>query len=99
MTRLVVVFPVYVMFTKCDLVQGFVEFFDELKRDERDRVWGCTFPKIPATNDPPAVRFRNEFSELLTALHARRLTRLVSTRGSHNVTIFGLPTQLPSTRD
>ena len=88
-TRLGVVFPVYIMFTKCDLVQGFVEFFDELNRVERDRVWGSTFPKISPTNDSPAIRFRNEFDELLSALQARRLTRLVSTRGSHKVTIFG----------
>ena len=98
-TRLGVVFPVYVMFTKCDLVQGFTEFFDELNRDERDRVWGCTFPKVPATNDPPAIRFRNEFDGLLSALQARRLARLVNTRGSHKVTIFGFPMQMASTRD
>jgi len=98
-TRLGVVFPVYIMFTKCDLVQGFIEFFDELSRAERDRVWGCTFPKVSATNDPPAVRFRHEFDELLSALQARRLTRLANTRGSHKVTIFGFPMQMASARD
>jgi type VI secretion system protein ImpL len=98
-TRLGIVFPVYVMFTKCDLVQGFTEFFDELNSSERDRVWGCTFPKVPPTNDPPAIRFRNEFDGLLSALQARRLTRLVNTRGSHKVTIFGFPMQMASTRD
>lgn len=99
MTRLGVVFPVYIMFTKCDLVQGFTEFFDELNRAERDRVWGCTFPKVSPTNDPPAIRFRNEFDELLSALQARRLTRLANTRGSHKVTIFGFPMQMASARD
>jgi type VI secretion system protein ImpL len=98
-TRLGIVFPVYVMFTKSDLVQGFTEFFDELNSAERDRVWGCTFSKVPPTNDPPAVRFRNEFDGLLSALQARRLTRLVNTRGSHKVTIFGFPLQMASTRD
>ena len=98
-TRLGVVFPVYIMFTKCDLVQGFIEFFDELNRTERDRIWGCTFPKVSPTNDPPAIRFRNEFDELLSALQARRLTRLLNTRGSHKVTIFGFPMQMASTRD
>ncbi len=97
--RLGVVFPVYIMFTKCDLVQGFVEFFDELNRAERDRVWGCTFPKAPPANQPPATRFQHEFDELLTALQARRLTRLTNTRGSHKVTIFGFPMQMASTRD
>ena len=98
-TRLGIVFPVYVMFTKCDLVRGFTEFFDELNSTERERVWGCTFSKVPPTNDPPATRFRNEFDGLLSTLQARRLTRLASTRGSHKVTIFGFPMQMASTRD
>ena len=97
--RLGIVFPVYVMFTKCDLVRGFTEFFDELNSTERERVWGCTFPKVPPTNDPPAIRFRNEFDGMLSALQARRLTRLATTRGSHKVTIFGFPMQMATTRD
>src|SRR5690606_10955770 len=35
-------FPIYLTFTKCDLLQGFVEFFGELGRLEREQVWGCT---------------------------------------------------------
>ena len=37
-------FPVYVLFTKADLIAGFVEFFDDLGREEREQVWGMTFP-------------------------------------------------------
>ena len=36
--------PVYVLFTKADLIAGFVEFFDDLGREEREQVWGMTFP-------------------------------------------------------
>ncbi|HKJ17021.1 MAG TPA: type VI secretion system membrane subunit TssM [Xanthomonadales bacterium] len=36
-------FPIYVMFTKCDLLAGFMEFFDDLDRHEREQVWGTTF--------------------------------------------------------
>jgi type VI secretion system protein ImpL len=36
-------FPIYVMFTKCDLLSGFMEFFDDLDRHEREQVWGTTF--------------------------------------------------------
>ena len=35
--------PVYVMFTKADLIAGFTEFFDDLDRDGRAQVWGTTF--------------------------------------------------------
>lgn len=97
--RLGVVFPVYVMFTKCDLVQGFVEFFDELNRTERERVWGCTFKKSDHGKEPLATLFRQEFDRLLSVLHERRLTRLSTTRGSHKSSIFGLPMQMASTRD
>ena len=36
--------PVYVLFTKADLIAGFVEFFDNLGKEEREQVWGVTFP-------------------------------------------------------
>ncbi|MFK4532245.1 type VI secretion system protein ImpL [Bradyrhizobium ottawaense] len=36
--------PVYVLVTKCDLVVGFTEYFDDLDHDGRAQVWGTTFP-------------------------------------------------------
>ena len=42
-TELGIRFPVYVVFTKCDLLAGFNEFFDDLGRAEREQVWGVTF--------------------------------------------------------
>ena len=36
--------PAYVLFTKADLIAGFVEFFDNLGKEEREQVWGTTFP-------------------------------------------------------
>ena len=36
--------PVYLMVTKCDLVDGFAEYFDELSAEGRAQVWGVTFP-------------------------------------------------------
>lgn len=41
--RLKVSFPVYVVFTKADLVAGFMEYFADLGEDERKAVWGATF--------------------------------------------------------
>src|SRR5882724_8818230 len=41
--RLKVDFPVYVLFTKTDLVAGFVEFFANLNEQARQQVWGATF--------------------------------------------------------
>ncbi len=36
--------PVYLMFTKSDLLPGFTEFFSDLNAKERRQVWGYTFP-------------------------------------------------------
>lgn len=97
--RLGVVCPVYVMFTKCDLVQGFVEFFEELNRTERERIWGCTFAKSDRSNQTPAASFQREFERLLSVLHERRLPRMSTTRGSQKVSIFGFPLQMASATD
>src|SRR5471030_3191992 len=40
--RLEVFAPVYVVFTKADLIAGFGEFFGMAERSERERVWGAT---------------------------------------------------------
>ena len=37
-------FPIYVLFTKADLVAGFTEFFADLGQEGRGQVWGMTFP-------------------------------------------------------
>ena len=44
--QLRMVLPVYVMFTKCDLIAGFVEYCGDLKRSERGQAWG---PPSPST--------------------------------------------------
>ena len=42
--RLEVHAPVYVVFTKADLIDGFNEFFHDSERAEREKVWGATLP-------------------------------------------------------
>ena len=36
--------PVYLMVTKCDLVAGFTEYFDDLAQEGRAQVWGVDVP-------------------------------------------------------
>ncbi|HSW04153.1 type VI secretion system membrane subunit TssM [Aquabacterium sp.] len=45
--KLEVFAPLYLVFTKADLISGFVEFFEDFDRAERDRVWGATLPFEP----------------------------------------------------
>ena len=37
-------FPIYMVFTKCDLIAGFTDFFSDLSQEDRFQVWGETFP-------------------------------------------------------
>ena len=51
--RLEVFAPLYIVFTKADLIAGFSEFFAEAERSERERVWGATMPyqrKLPTAD-------------------------------------------------
>lgn len=80
MTRLQMVVPVYVVFTKVDLIAGFVETFEDLKKSERAQIWGVTFP-LDQKNLEPAKAFEAEFDLLLEALHGNALRRLASARG------------------
>ncbi|OXH86828.1 type VI secretion protein VasK, partial [Burkholderia multivorans] len=45
--KLEVFAPVYVMFTKADLITGFTEFFSSSDKHEYDRVWGASLPYEP----------------------------------------------------
>lgn len=91
--RLQAVFPVYVMFTKCDLLQGFAEFFEDFNKDERGQVWGMTF----AYNVPDrqyAEIFEDEARQLALALAPRRTQLLASERpASKKQNIYLFPRQ------
>ena len=98
MKNLGITFPVYLMFTKCDLVRGFVDFFDELTKTERERIWGCTFPRSNA-KEPAHVRFKAEFEQLLASVKSRRLARLLNARGPYKLNVFTFPLQLATATD
>jgi type VI secretion system protein ImpL len=67
--RLEVHAPVYVMFTKADLITGFNEFFQDAERGERDRVWGATLPYSQNTTSQQALdQFDTRFDELYDGL-------------------------------
>ena len=74
-------FPIYVLFTKADLIAGFIEFFNDLGKEERDQVWGMTFPMDdPADTDGVIQYFRGEFDLLEQRLNDRLVERLQNER-------------------
>jgi type VI secretion system protein ImpL len=70
-------FPIYMLFTKCDLVAGFTDFFADLDRQGRAQVWGETFSASDAeATEDQIARFGHHFDELLNRLRQRTLRRL-----------------------
>jgi type VI secretion system protein ImpL len=92
--------PVYVMVTKCDLVDGFAEYFDDLKVDGRAQVWGVTFPyDLSVTNDGPRT-YAGEFDALIARLNERVLDRMEEARDTRRRTrIFAFPQQMATLRE
>jgi len=71
--------PVYVLFTKIDLVAGFAEFFGDMKKSERAQPWGATF-RLDADTRNPGQAFDGEFDILVEKLHTKGLKRLALER-------------------
>jgi type VI secretion system protein ImpL len=78
--RLHMVVPVYVMFTKVDLVAGFVEYWGDLRKSERAQIWGMTLPLEGADKRDTARAFDEEFDGLVERVHQRALVRVGAER-------------------
>ena len=99
MTRLEMVVPVYVMFTKADLIAGFAEFFGDLRKSERGQIWGATFPLDAPEGFDPAKAFDREFELLVEQAHARTIKRLGTERNQEaRQKIFQFPLEFQSLR-
>jgi type VI secretion system protein ImpL len=79
--------PVYLVFTKADLIAGFADFFEDSDRGERERVWGATLPyNTPAAGDQPEradmlAQFEARFDELCEGLRDMSVARMTLQRG------------------
>lgn len=96
MDKLEIRFPIYLMFTKCDLISGFSEFFEDMGKDEREQVWGVSLPNAPKYSQSPDFDFLdNEYKNIIKRLYERVLWRVhqerdVNRRGA----IQGFPQQM-----
>src|SRR5580693_114118 len=92
--RLKVDFPVYALFTKGDLVAGFMEYFASLTDQGRRQVWGATFQtddkKKNLVGDVPV-----EYDDLVERLNYDLTDRLQEEpTPSNRVLLYGFPTQI-----
>ena len=74
MARLKVRFPVYLVFTNADSIEGFRDSFSTSKNEGKNLVWGAT---IPLEKSESAIQmFDGEYEILHNSVMKRRLMRL-----------------------
>ena len=87
-------FPVYVIFSKVDLIEGFREFFAELSEEECEQVWGVTF-ELDLDKNTQVDAFNKEFHTLIAKLTELLNRRLINERNEEiRAKIFEFPRQL-----
>ncbi len=92
-------FPVYILFTKADLIAGFAEFFEPLGKDAREQVWGFTLPLPKSRGAAGAAAFDAEFQALLDRLNAQSLERMQAEADpARRALIASFPSQVASVR-
>lgn len=79
--RLEVFAPVYVVFTKADLIAGFSEFFSTLDPAERENGWGATLPYDAKGESDALAAFDAHFDILSDGLKELALSQLGMRRG------------------
>lgn len=92
-------FPVYVLFTKADLVAGFMEYFGAFSVSRRQKVWGATF-QTRTRGEPTVQRFAEEFDALVARLSEEVTDRMnEEPDGVARIAIFGFPGQVAMLKD
>ena len=79
--KLEVFAPIYLLFTKADLIAGFAEFFEDQDRTEREKVWGATLPYDTASTIQAVPQFEARFDELSDGLRELGIARMALHRG------------------
>lgn len=89
-------FPIYMVFTKCDLVAGFSDFFSDLNQEERAQVWGETFPaNVAGQLEKNIAAFEAAFDIVVRRMHQRVLKRMHEERDiQRRVLIMSFPQQM-----
>ncbi len=85
-------FPIYVLFTKCDQIDGFPEFFRSFRSRDRAQVWGATISREARKQLPVDEIFRQEFGRIAESLHGYRLQALAAEKDPGRLAlVFAFP--------
>ncbi|MCU4518130.1 type VI secretion system membrane subunit TssM [Acinetobacter radioresistens] len=82
--RLEVVVPVYLVFSKMDLIAGFTEFFDCYEAQEYNQAWDATLPYEQNSSQNAVELFEHHYNLLYNGLKGVSTTHL-SRRHSQNI--------------
>jgi type VI secretion system protein ImpL len=97
MGRLELVLPVYVLLTKCDLLPGFMETFEDMKRTERSQVFGFTFPLHDRSELAP--RAEQQWIRVEQVIERNALRRMAEVRNPQaRQRIYEFPQQVEALR-
>jgi type VI secretion system protein ImpL len=96
--RLGVHVPVYVVFTKADLIAGFSDFFHDTERAERERVWGATLRYNRRSTPQDVLAFFDQhFDELHEGLKEMSLANMAANRSARmRPGVFTFPLEFAS---
>ena len=95
--RLKTRFPVYLVFTNADAIEGFRDSFSASKHEDKTLVWGATIPLERSEN--AHAQFDSEYEMLHDALMKRRVVRLSAPFAPvRQLRIFNFPLHFGSAR-
>lgn len=83
--------PVYLMFTKCDMLAGFTEYFANMDKNEREQVWGHT---LAIDSADPTASLLSGIEALSAQLSSQAVGKLHEELSQKNrESIYGFPLQ------
>lgn len=92
--------PIYLVFTKSDLLAGFSEFFYDLDKSAREQVWGITFTNNNSIIDNPLEWLQKELDLLEGTLKEKLLHKLErETDLERRKKIYAFPEQFASIKN
>lgn len=88
--------PVYVIFSKIDLIAGFNNFFADMEQEDREQIWGMTFNASKSDKANGVLsQFDHEYSSLLDRANNRVINLMYHERDpQRRAMIYEFPNQM-----
>ncbi len=91
--------PVYLLFTKVDLLGGFTQFFEDMSDEQRQQVWGATLSHEQDRQFDAAAAVGKEFEALYLGLQTLGTDKLAGNRNNvERPALFAFPIEFNALR-